>query len=129
VARDGPCQLSPPGLGDDRESKQRGADTEAEGAGIQDVRGRRVEQKCPGKVVREEAGITRDHDRTEEGSVGERCDDGSPIGWSESIIRNLLRIVDALPTLYLLGAILVLVTDDEQRLGDIAANTVVVKRA
>jgi uncharacterized RDD family membrane protein YckC len=56
-------------------------------------------------------------------------DDGTPIGWSESIIRNLLRIVDALPTLYLLGAILVLVTDDEQRLGDIAANTVVVKRA
>ncbi|ACV49174.1 MULTISPECIES: RDD family protein [Halomicrobium] len=56
-------------------------------------------------------------------------DDGSPIGWSESIIRNILRIVDALPTLYLLGAILIFATDDEQRLGDIAANTVVVKRA
>jgi uncharacterized RDD family membrane protein YckC len=56
-------------------------------------------------------------------------DDGSPVGWSESIIRNILRIVDALPTLYLLGAILILVSDDEQRLGDIAANTVVVKRA
>ncbi|MBO4246866.1 RDD family protein [Halomicrobium sp. IBSBa] len=56
-------------------------------------------------------------------------DDGSQIGWSESIIRNLLRIVDALPTLYLLGAILIFATDDEQRLGDIAANTVVIKRA
>jgi len=56
-------------------------------------------------------------------------DDGSQIGWSESIIRNLLRIVDALPTLYLLGAILIFATDDDQRLGDIAANTVVVKRA
>jgi uncharacterized RDD family membrane protein YckC len=54
--------------------------------------------------------------------------DGSPISWSESVIRNLLRIVDALPTAYLVGAILVWTSPLRQRLGDRAAKTVVVKR-
>ncbi|WP_225333770.1 RDD family protein [Halomicrobium urmianum] len=56
--------------------------------------------------------------------VGE---DGSPIGWGESIIRNLLRIVDALPFLYIVGIIAVVLTDDEQRVGDLAASTYVVE--
>ncbi len=54
--------------------------------------------------------------------------DGSPISWSESVIRNLLRIVDALPTAYLVGAILVWTSPLRQRLGDRAAKTVVVRR-
>lgn len=54
--------------------------------------------------------------------------DGSPISWSESVIRNLLRIVDALPTAYLVGAILIWTSPLRQRLGDRAAKTVVVKR-
>lgn len=56
--------------------------------------------------------------------VGEN---GAKIGMSESAIRNVLRIVDALPTLYIIGIILIAVNDDEQRLGDMAASTYVVK--
>ncbi len=53
--------------------------------------------------------------------------DGSPISWSESIIRNLLRIVDGLFG-YLVGAILIWTSPQRQRLGDRVANTVVVRR-
>jgi uncharacterized RDD family membrane protein YckC len=56
--------------------------------------------------------------------------DGSPIGWGESIVRNLLRIVDHIPYAipYLLGAILIWTSPTRQRLGDRAAHTVVVRR-
>jgi uncharacterized RDD family membrane protein YckC len=53
--------------------------------------------------------------------------DGSPITWSESIIRNLLRIVDGLFA-YLVGAILIWTSPLKQRLGDRVAHTVVVRR-
>ena len=53
--------------------------------------------------------------------------DGSPINWSQSIIRNLLRIVDCL-FCYLVGAILVWNSPLRQRFGDHVANTVVVRR-
>lgn len=53
-------------------------------------------------------------------------EDGSPIGWSESIIRNLLRIIDGLFA-YLIGAILIWTSPRKQRLGDRAAHTVVIK--
>jgi uncharacterized RDD family membrane protein YckC len=53
-------------------------------------------------------------------------DDGSPISWSESVIRNLLRIIDVLPFAYIVGAILVWVTSRNQRLGDLGAHTLVV---
>ncbi len=52
--------------------------------------------------------------------------DGTPISWSESVVRNLLRIVDALFA-YLVGAILVWTSPLKQRLGDKVAHTVVVK--
>lgn len=52
--------------------------------------------------------------------------DGSPISWQESIIRNLLRIIDGLFG-YLVGAILVWSSPLRQRLGDKAAGTVVVR--
>lgn len=42
-------------------------------------------------------------------------------------LRNLLRLVDTLPLLYLVGGIACLVTRKSQRLGDLAANTVVVR--
>lgn len=54
-------------------------------------------------------------------------EDGGPIDYWPAAIRTILRIVDALPVLYLVGIIVVLVTDREQRLGDIAADTVVVR--
>jgi uncharacterized RDD family membrane protein YckC len=53
--------------------------------------------------------------------------DGSRIGWGASIIRNLLRIIDALPFFYLLGAILIWTSPQRQRLGDRVAKTVVVR--
>ena len=53
--------------------------------------------------------------------------DGSPISWSESIVRNLLRIIDGL-FVYLVGAILVWNSPLRQRLGDRVAKTVVVRK-
>ncbi len=52
---------------------------------------------------------------------------GEPITLVESLIRNILRIIDWLPTLYLLGFILTLVSEKRQRIGDMAANTIVIK--
>jgi uncharacterized RDD family membrane protein YckC len=48
--------------------------------------------------------------------------------WQASIIRNLLRIVDGF-FFYLVGAIVVWVSKGRQRLGDMAAHTLVVKTA
>jgi uncharacterized RDD family membrane protein YckC len=53
--------------------------------------------------------------------------DGAPISWTESIIRNLLRIIDGL-FVYLVGAILIWTSPLKQRLGDRVAKTVVVRR-
>lgn len=55
-------------------------------------------------------------------------DDGTPVGWSASIIRNLLRYVDFLPFLYGFGLVTMLVRPDFKRLGDLAAGTCVVYR-
>ncbi len=52
---------------------------------------------------------------------------GAPITWTDSLIRNLLRIIDGLFG-YLVGAILIWTSPLKQRLGDRLANTVVVKR-
>lgn len=53
-------------------------------------------------------------------------DDGTPIGWSSSIIRNLLRFVDFLPSAYLLGLITMMCNPHFKRLGDLAAGTLVI---
>lgn len=52
---------------------------------------------------------------------------GHPIGFTESAIRNLLRVVDWLPSFYALGVITMFVNRQSRRLGDLAAGTVVVK--
>lgn len=54
--------------------------------------------------------------------------DGSNCTIGASILRNLLWIVDALPTLNLVAMVLILLTDDNQRVGDLVADTVVVKQ-
>lgn len=46
---------------------------------------------------------------------------------SQVVIRNLLRYVDALPVCYLVGAVTALLNRRMQRLGDLAAATVVVR--
>jgi uncharacterized RDD family membrane protein YckC len=43
------------------------------------------------------------------------------------LIRTALRVIDVLPFLYVLGLVVVAVTKRNQRLGDLAANTVVVR--
>jgi uncharacterized RDD family membrane protein YckC len=52
--------------------------------------------------------------------------DGTPIGWGPSIIRNLLRQVDFLPLLYATGLVSMFCNRRFQRLGDLAAATLVV---
>jgi uncharacterized RDD family membrane protein YckC len=52
---------------------------------------------------------------------------GAPIGFADSVTRNLLRIVDFLPVFYLLGGVLAITSARSQRLGDRAAGTLVVR--
>lgn len=52
---------------------------------------------------------------------------GAPIGGREVAIRTVMRLVDALPTAYMTGAVSVLLDKHNRRLGDIAAGTVVVR--
>ena len=55
-------------------------------------------------------------------------DDGTPISWSASLIRNLLRVVDFLPIMYGFGIATMMLNRDFKRLGDLAAGTIVVYR-
>jgi uncharacterized RDD family membrane protein YckC len=54
---------------------------------------------------------------------------GRRIGWQAATLRNLGRLLDALPFLYLLGGILTLNSKQHQRLGDRFAGTLVVPAA
>lgn len=54
--------------------------------------------------------------------------DGSPAGFSESAIRNLVRIVDFLPAAYAIGVITMFCNRQTRRLGDFAAGTLVIKQ-
>jgi len=54
--------------------------------------------------------------------------DGTPVGASASLLRNLLRAVDFLPVLYGFGLVAMLVDRDFRRLGDLAAGTLVIHR-
>ncbi len=67
-------------------------------------------------------------------------DDGTPIGWSGSIIRNLIRNVDSFPIFvipimgqpvfpiwtYGIGVLVMLLSPQSKRLGDYAAGTLVI---
>lgn len=52
---------------------------------------------------------------------------GYPISFADSAIRNLVRIVDFLPFCYCIGMTTMLINGNWQRLGDLAAGTLVVK--
>lgn len=54
-------------------------------------------------------------------------ENGQPVGFFASMIRNLLRIADLLPLFYLAGFISMLATRHWRRLGDLAAGSIVVK--
>ncbi len=52
---------------------------------------------------------------------------GRPIGIFESMARNFVRYIDQIPVFYAVGVIAVFVTRQHQRLGDLAAGTLVVR--
>jgi uncharacterized RDD family membrane protein YckC len=53
---------------------------------------------------------------------------GTPVGFWSSLLRNILRLIDMMPTpLYLVGSVLILSTSKNQRLGDLLGNTVVIR--
>jgi uncharacterized RDD family membrane protein YckC len=56
-------------------------------------------------------------------------DDGTPVGWTASVVRNLVRFADFLPVAFGLGLLTMLVSRDFKRLGDLAAGTLVVHRS
>lgn len=54
-------------------------------------------------------------------------EDGTALSLRSSLLRNGLRLIDWLPAFYLLGIVLVLVSDRSARLGDRVADTMVVR--
>jgi uncharacterized RDD family membrane protein YckC len=68
-------------------------------------------------------------------SIGKRANglrvvrnDGGPAGFWASSLRNVVRLVDVIPfPTYLVGSVLVLATTHNQRLGDLAGGTVVIR--
>ena len=52
--------------------------------------------------------------------------DGTPLSFNGSLIRNLLRTADIFPFAYLTGLVAMLCSSRFQRLGDMAADTLVV---
>ena len=51
---------------------------------------------------------------------------GRQITFFEAMTRNLLRVIDLLPSVYLVGVITMLCNRQHQRLGDLAAGTIVI---
>ncbi len=52
---------------------------------------------------------------------------GKKPGLLKSLFRNILRLIDGLPTLNILGIILIIITKENTRFGDMIAKTRVVK--
>lgn len=53
--------------------------------------------------------------------------DGMPITYWHALVRNILRIVDFIPPPYGVGAIVALINDNNRRIGDLVAGTVVAR--
>ncbi|HMJ77505.1 MAG TPA: RDD family protein [Iamia sp.] len=56
-------------------------------------------------------------------------EDGGRVGVLAAAVRNIVRIVDFLPGVYSIGALAVIVSTRNQRVGDMAAGTLVVRAA
>jgi uncharacterized RDD family membrane protein YckC len=52
--------------------------------------------------------------------------DGTPISFVESLVRNLVRLVDFMPGFYGVGLVTMFINAQARRLGDLAAGTIVV---
>ncbi len=53
--------------------------------------------------------------------------DGRPLTLIDSVLRNLLRLIDFFPGSYAIGVIVMFLSRDAKRLGDLAAQTIVVR--
>jgi uncharacterized RDD family membrane protein YckC len=53
--------------------------------------------------------------------------DGQPVTLGPVLVRNLVRVVDFLPSSYGVGVVTMVVTARSQRLGDLAAGTIVIR--
>ena len=53
--------------------------------------------------------------------------DGRAVDVSGTVIRNLIRLIDFLPSFYAIGTICMFVNKDSRRLGDIVAGTIVIR--
>ena len=54
------------------------------------------------------------------------CQNGTPVSLTESLIRNLVRLVDFLPFAYGIGVVTMFIDGKSRRLGDLAGSTLVV---
>jgi uncharacterized RDD family membrane protein YckC len=54
---------------------------------------------------------------------------GSAVTWRQAIVRNAMRLIDELPSFYMIGLISILIGPKPQRLGDRLAGTMVVMRS
>ncbi len=52
---------------------------------------------------------------------------GRPVTFVPSCVRNVMRVVDILPAFYAIGMLSIFVTPRNQRLGDLAAGTLIVR--
>lgn len=52
---------------------------------------------------------------------------GLRLDFSQIVIRNLLRVIDLLPAFYLVGGMVSVFSRNAQRLGDLAADTIVIR--
>jgi uncharacterized RDD family membrane protein YckC len=53
--------------------------------------------------------------------------DGHPMSGAQMFVRNIVRIVDFLPAYYAIGCVSIALTKRSQRLGDLAAGTLVIR--
>lgn len=54
------------------------------------------------------------------------CEDGTPVTWASSMLRNLLLSADMVPGTFLVGLVSSLSTEGHRRVGDLAAGTLVI---
>ena len=54
-------------------------------------------------------------------------ENGLRLQFSQVAIRNLLRVVDVLPVMYVVGGIVCIISQKSQRIGDFVANTLVIR--
>jgi uncharacterized RDD family membrane protein YckC len=55
--------------------------------------------------------------------------DGKEITSKQAVVRTALRFIDGLPFLYIVGLACIMASDKRQRIGDLAASTLVVLRS